>query len=151
MATLAVLNNLSYPSMTEPIPPPADAATAIDHLVATLRALRRQREDLALVTEDSLPSLVARLSPTWQPDRRNHDKRLFLKGLAAKAPFSTVLTKDQQDFVEYTCDYTWQGKRATDPAFASRDRRAAGVLGTNPAVRPTRPRRGRGHPRRAVA
>jgi hypothetical protein len=105
---LVVLNDLSYPVFANPAPPAEDVTHAIDLLVATLRAVRKHRGDVALVSEEPWSGLLSRLAPSWRADSRNRDKVRFLLALQQKAPFAKVLSGIDDSAV----DYTWQGRSA---------------------------------------
>jgi hypothetical protein len=105
---LVVLNDLSYPASADPAPSGGDGAEAIDLLVTTVRAVRKQRGDVTLVSEEPWPGLLGRLAPSWRSDGQNREKVRFLLALQQKAPFASVLT----GIDDSTVDYTWQGRAA---------------------------------------
>ncbi len=109
MSIVAVINDLSLPDHFDDPPDPQLAARAMENLVETLRELRRRRSDITPLSDEPLPSLLSRLAPSWYADDRNRDKRILVKQLAGRSPYSSAMAPSTATDVEYRL----QGQVAT--------------------------------------
>jgi hypothetical protein len=92
MSVVAVLNDLSYPDLTDGPLDPRATFDAMNEFIDTLRRLRGRRRDVTPLSDEPLPSLLKRLAPSWYADDRNRDARTFLKQLAGRSPYPGAMT-----------------------------------------------------------